>query len=166
MKHALRRLTKEYKEFDCSRPDLVLSAVPLNDDPFHCTATIRGPANTPYDGGVFNLEMIFPTDYPFKPPRVKFLTKIYHCNINETGGICLDVLMDNWSPALTIPKILLSIVALLSSPNAHFLTDDEYVANIKDLKPTMIERAKLYNSNKAQYEKIAKEWTLQYAKPQ
>ena len=56
-----------------------------------------GPAKTPYENGVFNLEIQFPPDYPFKPPKIRFTTKVYHCNINSSGGICLDILKDNWS---------------------------------------------------------------------
>ena len=60
--------------------------------------------DSPYAGGVFFLSITFPTDYPFKPPKVSFTTKIYHPNINANGSICLDILRDQWSPALTISK--------------------------------------------------------------
>jgi len=60
--------------------------------------------DSPYAGGVFFLSISFPTDYPFKPPKVSFTTKIYHPNINANGSICLDILRDQWSPALTISK--------------------------------------------------------------
>ena len=63
-----------------------------------------GPEDSPYTGGVFFLNIHFPTDYPFKPPKVTFVTRIYHPNINSNGGICLDILKDQWSPALTINK--------------------------------------------------------------
>jgi ubiquitin-protein ligase len=59
---------------------------------------------SPYSGGVFFLSITFPVDYPFKPPKVSFTTKIYHPNINANGSICLDILRDQWSPALTISK--------------------------------------------------------------
>jgi ubiquitin-protein ligase len=61
-------------------------------------------SDSPYAGGVFFLKIHFPTDYPFKPPKVNFTTRIYHPNINSNGSICLDILRDQWSPALTISK--------------------------------------------------------------
>lgn len=71
---------------------------------FHWQATIMGPEGSPYAGGVFFLAIHFPTDYPFKPPKVNFTTPVYHPNINSNGSICLDILRDQWSPALTISK--------------------------------------------------------------
>lgn len=71
---------------------------------FHWQATIMGPPDSPYQGGVFFLTIHFPTDYPFKPPKVAFTTRIYHPNINSNGSICLDILRSQWSPALTISK--------------------------------------------------------------
>jgi len=75
-----------------------------NNTQFHWQATIMGPGDSPYSGGVFFLAIHFPTDYPFKPPKVNFTTRIYHPNINSNGSICLDILRDQWSPALTISK--------------------------------------------------------------
>lgn len=66
-----------------------------------------GPDESPYSGGVFFLDIHFPADYPFKPPKVSFVTRIYHCNINSNGGICLDILKEQWSPALTVSKVRL-----------------------------------------------------------
>jgi hypothetical protein len=66
--------------------------------------TISAQSDSPYSGGVFFLAIHFPTDYPFKPPKVNFTTRIYHPNINSNGSICLDILRDQWSPALTISK--------------------------------------------------------------
>ena len=112
-------------------------------------ATIMGPKDTPYEGGVFNLSIKFPTDYPFKPPKINFTTKIYHPNINRNGGICLDILKDKWSPALNITQVLLSICSLLDDPNP----DDPLVPEI----------AKLFQNNKAKYEANAREATMRFA---
>lgn len=76
-------------------------------------------SDSPYSGGVFFLSITFPTDYPFKPPKVSFSTKIYHPNINANGSICLDILRDQWSPALTISKVLLSICSMLTGTSLY-----------------------------------------------
>ena len=108
-----------------------------------------GPDDSPFSGGVFFLNIHFPTDYPFKPPKCQFVTKIYHPNINANGGICLDILKDQWSPALTISKVLLSISSLLTD------------ANPKD--PLVPDIANLYITDNAKYVANAREWTRKYA---
>ncbi len=108
-----------------------------------------GPPGSPYEGGVFFLKIQFPNDYPFKPPKLQFETKVYHCNINAQGGICLDILKDNWSPALTISKVLLSISSLLTDPNP----DD----------PLMPEIAQQVKNNRPLHDKTAAEWTRKFA---
>ena len=185
------------------------SAGPVGDDLFHWQATIMGPDESPYAGGVFFLNIHFPADYPFKPPKVNFTTKLYHCNVNEVrvvflwvcvipffdavqpagefetccpvpnlhhvrrrtipplsneftaflllllssppqnGGICLDILKDQWSPALTCSKVLLSICSLLCDPNP----DDPLVPAI----------ANVYRTDRAGHDKTATEWTQKYA---
>lgn len=125
------------------------SAAPENDDIFHWTATIIGPTGSVYEGGIFNLSIEFPPNYPFKAPKIRFITKIYHPNINMSGGICLDILKDQWSPALTISKVLISICSLLDDPNP----DDPLVPEIADI----------YVKNRLQYDLTAREWTQYYA---
>uniref|UniRef100_A0A8C3BZF0 E2 ubiquitin-conjugating enzyme n=1 Tax=Cairina moschata TaxID=8855 RepID=A0A8C3BZF0_CAIMO len=97
------RLEKELNDL-ARDPPAQCSAGPVGDDMFHWQATIMGPNDSPYQGGVFFLTIHFPTDYPFKPPKVAFTTRIYHPNINSNGSICLDILRSQWSPALTISK--------------------------------------------------------------
>jgi len=137
------RIQKEFVELQTS-PPANCSAGPVGDDIYQWQATIMGPEGSPYEGGVFYLRIDFPKDYPFKPPKIIFLTKIYHCNINSAGGICLDILKDQWSPALTISKLLLSLCSLMDDANP----DDPLVPDIADLlkndKPRHDQEARLY----------------------
>ena len=96
-----------------------------------------GPKDSPYEDGVFFMSITFPSDYPFKAPKCSFTTKIYHPNINANGSICLDILKDQWSPALTISKVLLSISSLLCDANP----DDPLVPEI----------AQIYKTNRAKF---------------
>eukprot|EP01103_Thecamoeba_quadrilineata_P004917 TRINITY_DN1478_c0_g1_i2.p1 TRINITY_DN1478_c0_g1~~TRINITY_DN1478_c0_g1_i2.p1 ORF type:complete len:173 (+),score=8.71 TRINITY_DN1478_c0_g1_i2:76-519(+) len=145
---ALKRIQKELTDIE-REPPTCCSAGPSGQDMFHWTASIMGPSDSPYTSGVFFLNIHFPTDYPFKPPKINFTTKIYHPNINANGGICLDILKDQWSPALTISKVLLSICSLLTDPNP----DDPLVPEI----------ANLYKTDRNKYEVTAREWTRKYA---
>uniref|UniRef100_A0A669QGS4 E2 ubiquitin-conjugating enzyme n=1 Tax=Phasianus colchicus TaxID=9054 RepID=A0A669QGS4_PHACC len=145
---ALKRIHKELNDL-ARDPPAQCSAGPVGDDMFHWQATIMGPNDSPYQGGVFFLTIHFPTDYPFKPPKVAFTTRIYHPNINSNGSICLDILRSQWSPALTISKVLLSICSLLCDPNP----DDPLVPEI----------ARIYKTDREKYNRIAREWTQKYA---
>ena len=144
---SLRRIKKELSEMQLDPPSNC-SAGPVGEDMFSWTGTIMGPEDSPYMNGIFSVKIDFPSDYPFKSPRVIFITKIYHPNINATGAICLDILKEQWSPALTISKVLLSVCSLLTDPNP----DD----------PLMPDIAKLYKVDKERYNAIAREWTMKY----
>ena len=89
----------------------------MDDDLQRWTATLIGPDDSVYSGGIFHLDIVMPTNYPFVPPKVAFKTRIYHMNINRDGAICLDILKRNWSPALSISKLMLSLLSLLTDPN-------------------------------------------------
>ena len=99
---------------------------------------------------MFHLSVTFPDNYPFNPPKIFFNTKIYHCNISSGGGICLDILKQEWSPALTLSKVLLSITSLLSDCNP----DDPLVPEI----------AILYKNDRDLHDRRARTWTNLYAK--
>ena len=145
-----QRIRKELKllqEESKSMPGC--SAGPVDDDLSTWQGIIIGPEGTPYVGGVFKLEIIFPSDYPYKAPKVTFTTPIYHCNINRAGNICLDILKDKWSPVLTIGKVLLSICSLLSDPNP----DD----------PLAPEIAETFRNDRAKHDETAAAYTARYA---
>lgn len=145
---SLRRIQKELHDLKID-PPAYCSAGPVSDDMFRWEGVIMGPSDSPYTGGVFKLNIQFPVDYPFKPPHLQFTTKIYHPNINAAGLICLDILKGQWSPALTISKVLLSITSLLTDPNPN--------------DPLVPEIANLYKRDKAAYEMEARAWTQRYA---
>ena len=145
---AINRLQKELRELT-KEPPSNCSAGPENDNIFHWKGTIIGPDDSPYKGGLFILDINFPNDYPFTPPKIKFDTKIYHPNINVNGTICLDILNKEWSPSLTIGKVLLSISALMVDPNP----DD----------PLSPQHANLYKTDRDEYNRTAAHWTQMYA---
>jgi len=145
---ALRRIAKEIADLK-NDPPTSCSAGPAASDPYQWEAMIIGPEDSPYTGGIFKLTVQFPVDYPFKPPHIQFKTKIYHPNINASGMICLDILKTQWSPALTVSKVLLSICSLLTDPNP------------KD--PLVPEIAHLYVEDRPSYDAEARKWTRLYA---
>lgn len=143
-----KRLQRELAEITLEPPPNC-SAGPKGDNLYEWYSTILGPPGSVYAGGVFFLDIQFSHDYPFKAPKVTFRTRIYHCNINSQGMICLDILKENWSPAFTISKVLLSITALLTDCNAA----DPLVGSI----------AVQYQQNRNEHDRIARDWTQRYA---
>ena len=145
---SLKRINKELQEFN-DDPLGNCSAGPIDDNLFEWKAALIGPQDSPYENGLFYLTINFPEDYPFRPPKVIFTTKIYHPNINSKGSICLDILKTEWSPALTISKVLLSISSLLNDPNPN--------------DPLVPEIARVYKKDRKKYNENAKNWVNKYA---
>jgi len=142
---ALKRIQKELNTF--ALPNATLNLI--NNNMTEMEIKFDGPKGTPYENGKFILNAKLPADYPFKPPRIVFKTKIYHPNITESGGIGINLLRDNWSPALTIQKIVLAIVYLLENPDPNDPYRYEVATQLK-LEPLL-------------FYKTAQEWTVKHA---
>jgi len=148
---ALARIKKEYKEVQTAK-EAGISAELVNSELTHWKGVIAGPQGTPYQGGTFYVDIEIPKNYPFVPPKMRFETKVWHPNVSSANGaICLDILKNEWSPALTLRTALLSLQALLSCPNA----DDPQDAVV----------ASQYKADRKLFEKTAKFWADTYAQP-
>ncbi|ADO67135.1 putative ubiquitin-conjugating enzyme E2 [Cafeteria roenbergensis virus] len=143
------RLTKEWELIQKDPPTYITTGPKDKTNLNLWDGTLVGPSGTPYEGGVFQLEITFPEDYPYKPPKIIFKTPIYHPNISTTGAICLDILKNNWSPALNISKVLLSLCSLLADPNP----DDPLVPQI----------AYQFKTNYSGFRATARQLTVKYA---
>lgn len=146
------RVMKELAVLDGK--DYALSGVratPIGGDSTHLLGVIKGPPDSPYEGGEFEIDIQLPQGYPFHPPKMRFNTKLWHPNVSsQTGAICLDILKDQWTPGITIKTALLSLQALLTSP----VPDD----------PQDAEVAGQYKKDRKAWEATAKYWTDSYAK--
>ncbi|CAD7067400.1 unnamed protein product [Tilletia caries] len=145
----LRRINKEIRDIEMDKSSSIEIA-PVGENPFHLVGTFPGPESSPYEGGVFDVDILVPEGYPFKPVVMKFITRVYHPNISSaSGAICLDILKDQWSPVLTLKSTLLSLRSLLCSPEPN--------------DPQDAEVAKVYLCDQAQFRATAKYWTEIYA---
>ncbi|XP_047079900.1 ubiquitin-conjugating enzyme E2-16 kDa-like [Lolium rigidum] len=146
---SIKRVRKELSVLWVDPPAFCRPGASPMTDPYHFEVIIDGPAGSPYAGGTFPLDVVLPEDYPFKPLKLTFKTKVYHPNIDNEGEIFLDIFKDNWSPALTISKALLSIVSVLYDP-------------LLDL-PVRRGVALQYRHDRATFETKAMDWTRRYA---
>ena len=148
LKKRLKFEIKNLRESDLHE----VSAGPKSEDNLYAwEATIIGPSGSPFEGGVYKLDINFPENYPFKPPKIEFKTKMYHPNIDSQGAICLDILKSQWSPALNITKILLSLSSLLTDPNPDDPLDGASAA--------------VYKEDREKYNQTVREYKEKYATP-
>ena len=145
-----KRVMKELqaiKDDPEARVDLQL----VNENDIHLLkGSFLGPPGTPYENGKYIVDIEVPMEYPFKPPKMKFQTKVYHPNVSSvTGAICLDILKNAWSPVITLKSALISLQALLQSPEPN--------------DPQDAEVAQHYIRDKASFDKTAAFWTKTYA---
>jgi len=143
------RLAKELREIAGDTKSGVTVTV-LGDDLGHMQGTLLGPDETPYEGGTFHVDIQLTDAYPFEPPKMRFMNKVWHPNVSSANGaICLDILKEQWSPALSIKTAMLSLQALLSSPEPS------------DPQDAVV--AKQYISDYEEFKTTAKAWTVKYA---
>lgn len=147
---AIKRVQREFKEVTNSE-EILKCKIELVDDTYtRLRGEIAGPPDTPFEGGSYKLDIVIPDTYPFNPPKVNFVTKIWHPNISSvTGAICLDILKDQWAAAMTLRTVLLSIQALLSAAEP----DDPQDAVV----------AQQYKENPDIYRRTARHWAEVYA---
>ncbi|CEL11646.1 ubiquitin-conjugating enzyme/RWD-like protein [Aspergillus pseudodeflectus] len=146
-----RRIAKEIADIRAdTHSQITAEPVGDEDDITHLRGSFPGPPGTAYEGGTFKVDIRIPTEYPFRPPVMKFVTKVWHPNVSsQTGAICLDTLSSAWSPILTIKAALLSLQSLLSTPEP------------KD--PQDAEVAGMLLRNPKEFNRVAREWAAQYA---
>ncbi|EFC48893.1 ubiquitin-conjugating enzyme E2C [Naegleria gruberi] len=109
-----------------------ITAFPEEGNMLKWTGTLKGCEGTCYDGQSYKLSLSFSNDYPFKVPVVKFITPIYHPNVDQFGNICLDILKDKWSATYNVRTILISIQSLMNDPNIEDPLNGEAAQNYAD----------------------------------
>eukprot|EP01104_Vermistella_antarctica_P004647 TRINITY_DN15063_c0_g1_i1.p2 TRINITY_DN15063_c0_g1~~TRINITY_DN15063_c0_g1_i1.p2 ORF type:complete len:151 (-),score=39.09 TRINITY_DN15063_c0_g1_i1:287-739(-) len=146
---ASRRLQKEFGVITGTPPDW-LKVELIGDNMYKWKVKMQGPEKSPYEKGTFVLNVDIPQEYPFKPPKITFITKVYHPNVKSDGSICSEVLLsDGWSPQLRINEVLMTIRHLLKEPNPD--------------NPLEAEIAKQFKEDKSAFTKTAREWTKKHA---
>jgi len=143
-----RRIGKELNDLH-ARPISGVTIDPKEENVLIWHCTVKGPADSPYKGGTFHFTVTFPDTFPFKPPTVAFLTKIYHPGFNEEGHICLPILRDEWKPSISMQTVLKMIQDKIGKPSVDDPFDTDVAAILKNDKP--------------KFEATAKEWTKKHA---
>ncbi|XP_037046377.1 ubiquitin-conjugating enzyme E2 R2 [Bradysia coprophila] len=129
---AVRALTLEYKSLQEEPVEGFRVKLCNDDNLFEWEVAIFGPPDTLYQGGYFKAVMKFPADYPYSPPSIRFMTKVWHPNVYENGDLCISILHppvddpqsgerieERWNPTQNVRTILLSVISLLNEPNTY-----------------------------------------------
>jgi ubiquitin-protein ligase len=132
-----RRILQEMKEAGMNQNPNIKWDLKDPSDNKKWWAVIIGPEGTPYHGFKLTLNIVLPDNFPFSSPQVSFTANIWHPNVGTSGNICLDILKEQWTPALKLSSVLLSISSLLNDPNPA--------------SPLNGEAARQYTSNRAEY---------------
>ncbi|ULY68577.1 ubiquitin-conjugating enzyme E2 2-like isoform X1 [Chlorella virus XW01] len=140
-----KRLVNEIKQLK-KEPVQDIDIIIDDNNIYQMIANVRGPEETIYSSGTFKLLIRIPDDYPIKPPSIKFMKPIFHPNIYRDGKICLDVLLQEWSPVQNIRTILISIRSLLADPNPNSPANREaatlYLKDINEFNKRALESIK------------------------
>jgi len=135
---ATRRLTKELQDIQAASSKQFRD-IKVDETNILNWQGLLVPENPPYNKGAFRIEINFPAEYPFKPPKINFRTKIYHPNVDEKGQVCLPIIQtDNWKPATKTDQVIQSLLDLISEPEPeHPLRADLAEEYTKDKKKFM-----------------------------
>jgi len=147
----IKRLQLEYKE-QLKDPNYYYS---IEIDPSNFlkwNVLLLGPSDTIFEGGIFKCELIFPKEYPNKPPDFRFIDNLFHPNIYNDGKVCISILhegideygyeniSERWNPSQSVNTILMSIISMLPEPNFE--------------SPANVDASKLWKENYAEYKRI------------
>lgn len=150
-KSSAQMLMKELQQINKSGNENFSVGVIDEGNIYKWEVILIGPVDTFYEGGYFKCQMDFPEEYPHKPPKLKFISKMYHPNVYKTGKVCISILHEGvdetgyeqanerWSPALGVEGVLLSVLSMLSDPN--------------DESPANVEAAKMWREDKDRFKK-------------
>lgn len=146
---ATKRLTKELSELR-KEENSEYKTIDVEEGNMLRWNILLSPENAPYNKGAFKIEIQFPPEYPFKPPKIHFQTRIYHPNIDEKGQICLPIISaDHWKPATKTNQVLRSLMNLLSNPEPEH--------------PLRANLAEEYTRDKKRFDKNAEDFTKKHA---
>ena len=151
VKRELKQLQRSLKR--CEEPDEpkeVWGELKLDkDDCMKAVFILYGPKDSPYDGGHFQINIGFPEEYPFKPPKITFATKVWNPSFSEKGEFCLDMLDSQWTTGARVEMVLLALLDLLKKPSLYNCSNPEAAIQLKN--------------DREEFEKKAKKWTKRYA---